>query len=397
MVSNNTGEGGRRWIILVVIYICSLAFAIALLSVPPILSLIIAEFQLSHAQGGLLMSFFALPGIVISIPVGILADRYNQKVIGLISLILMIAGAVLFASSNSWFMLSLGRVISGIGAITLLIVAPQLLTQWFIKHELGVAMGIYSTGVPLGTILSFNFLSLLAENLGWRASIWISAGLSLVALILFAWFFTPMPRGDQKSSLSSESLSQSIRLSGISIWLVGIAWMLFNAAINSVFTFTPDLLNAAGFSLASAGFLSSLVMWPALVLCPAVGFIIDRIGHKRIIIATGGIALAIFFPLIPSAIGWILTLMLLIGIAEAVIPAPIFTLTSEVVSPERLGLAFGILSTCLSLGTIVGPATAGLLKDVTGTYQASYVLVSGFAFFILLIMILLKPKNTSQS
>ncbi len=397
MVSSKIGGGGRRWIILGVIYICTLAFAITLQSIPPILSLLMAEFQLSHAQGGLLMSFFALPGIVISIPVGMLADRYNQKVMGLVSLILMITGAVLFASSNSLFMLGLGRVISGVGAITLLIVAPQMLTHWFIKHKIGIAMGIFNTGVPLGTILSFNFLSLLAENLGWRASIWLSAGLSLVALILFAWLFTPAPSGDRKSSLSSESLSQSIRLSGIPIWLVGIIWMLFNAAMISVFTFTPDLLNAAGFSLASAGFLTSLVMWPGLVLSPAIGLIIDRIGHKRTIIATGGIALAIFLPLIPSAIGWMLILMLLIGIAQALIPAPTFALPSEIVSPERLGLAFGILSIGLSLGMMAGPAAAGLLKDITGSYQASYSLASGFALLIPVIMILLKPNNTSQS
>ena len=397
MVSSKIGEGGRRWIILGLVYICTLAFAITMQSIPPILSLLMAEFQLSHAQGGLLMSFFALPGIIISIPVGMLADRYNQKVIGLVSLILMIIGSALFASSNSLFMLGLGRVISGVGAITLLIVAPQMLTHWFANHKIGIAMGVFNTGVPLGTILSFNFLSLLAENLGWRVSIWLSAGLSLVALILFAWLFTPAPSSERKSSLSSESLSQSVRSSGIRIWLVGITWMLFNAAMISVFTFTPDLLNAAGFSLASAGFLTSLVMWPGLVLSPAIGFIIDRIGHKRTIIAAGGIALAIFLPLIPSAIGWVLILMLLIGIAQAMIPAPIFALPSEIVSPERLGLAFGILSVCLSLGMIAGPAAAGFLKDIVGSYQASYSLASGFALLIPVIMILLKPHNTSQS
>jgi len=396
MVSSKTGEGKRRWIILGVIYSCTLAFAITMQSIPPILSLLMAEFQLSHAQGGLLMSFFALPGIVISIPVGMLADRYNQKVIGLISLILIITGAVLLASSSSLFMLILGRVISGVGAITIFIVAPQMLTHWFIKREIGIAMGIFNTGVPLGTILSFNFLSLLAENLGWRASIWLSAGLPLLALILFVWLFTPAPRGDVKSSLPSESLPQSIRASGIPIWLVGITWMLFNAAMISLFTFTPDLLNAAGFSLASAGFLTSLAMLPGLALSPAIGLIIDRIGHKRTIIAASGIALAIFLPLIPSATGWMLILMLLIGIAQGMIPAPVFALPSEIVRPERLGLAFGILSICLSLGMLAGPAAAGLLKDIVGSYQASYSLSAGFALLIPMIMVLLKLKSTSQ-
>jgi MFS family permease len=163
-----------------------LSLAITLQSVPPVLSLILTELQLSHAQGGLLMSLFALPGIVISIPVGILADRYSQKIIGLASLSLMLIGVAVFASGDSMAILGLGRVISGIGAMTLGVVVPQLLAQWFMGREMGTAMGIFSTAMPVGTILSLNFLSLAAGNLGWRASIWISAGLPLLTLIVFA-------------------------------------------------------------------------------------------------------------------------------------------------------------------------------------------------------------------
>jgi hypothetical protein len=58
-------EAKRRWVILGLATLCGLAFAITMQSVPPILSLVMAEFKLSYAQGGLLMSPFALPGIVI--------------------------------------------------------------------------------------------------------------------------------------------------------------------------------------------------------------------------------------------------------------------------------------------------------------------------------------------
>ena len=173
--------------------------------------------------------------------------------------------------------------------------------------------------------------------------------------------------------------------------------MLFNAAIISFFTFTPDLLNAAGFSVSSAGFLTSIVMWPALVFSPIIGYIIDKFDHKRAIIALGGLALAILIVWIPTAMNWILGLMLLIGVAQALVPAPIFALPPEVTSPERLGLGFGIISVCLSLGMVVGPAVVGLLKDVTGSYQASYALMSGFALLIVLVMFLLSRTQSQIS
>jgi predicted MFS family arabinose efflux permease len=394
-VDNTTAaiEAKRRWVILGVAYLCSLAFAITMQSVPPILSLVMAEFKLSYAQGGLLMSFFALPGIVISIPAGMLADRYGQKTIGIISFAFVIAGTAIFASGSSLTMLALGRVVSGVGAITLVVLAPQLLAQWFAGREMGIAMGVLNTAMSLGTILSLNFLSMLGENLGWRASAWLSAAVPLIALVIFIFLFASAPGTSQRIRSKGESFLQGIRLTGISIWIIGIAWMLFNAAVISLFTFTPDFLQGSGLSIASAGLVTSAVMWPALLLSPIVGYVIDKIDRKRSIIAIGGLALSILIVMIPTATSWILALMLLVGVAQTLVPAPIFALPTEVTSPERSGLGFGIISTCLNLGIVAGPVAVGVIRDVTGSYQASYALMAGFAFLIILAMISLRWRQ----
>jgi len=57
---------GYRWKILVMIYACMLSFAMVFQSIPPLLTLIRQEFNIGHAQAGLLMSLFALPGIFIA-------------------------------------------------------------------------------------------------------------------------------------------------------------------------------------------------------------------------------------------------------------------------------------------------------------------------------------------
>jgi MFS family permease len=383
----------RRWGILGVAYLCILTFAIAMQSVPPVLSLVIADFKLSYAQGGLLMSLFALPGIALSIPAGMLADRYGQKTIGIISFVFVVAGTAIFALGNSFAVLALGRVVSGIGAMTLLVLSPQLLAQWFARREMGIAMGVFNTAMPLGTILSLNFLSMLGENLGWRASSWLSVAVPLIALVVFIFFYASAPGTSQVTRPKGENFLQSIRLAGISIWIVGIAWMLFNAAVISMFTFTPDFLHGSGLSIASAGFVTSAVMWPTLLLSTLVGYMIDRIDRKRSIIAVGGLAVAILIVIIPIATGWILALMLLIGVAQALVPAPTYALSPEVTSPERLGLGFGIVNTCLTLGLVAGPLAVGVVTDVTGSYQASYALMAGFAFLIIPTMISLRWRQ----
>jgi nitrate/nitrite transporter NarK len=93
--------------------------------------------------------------------------------------------------------------------------------------------------------------------------------------------------------------------------------------------------------------------------------------------------------LVPSSTGWLLGLILLIGVAQTLVPAPIFALPPEVTSTERLGLGFGIVSTCLNLGIVVDPATVGLIRDVTGSYQSSYMLMAGLALLITVAMLIL--------
>jgi MFS family permease len=386
-------EAKRRWVILVVAYLCGLAFAVTMQSVPPILSLIMAEFKLTYAQGGLLMSLFALPGIAISIPAGMLADRYGQKTIGIICFALMIAGTAIFALGNSLPVLALGRVVAGAGALTFMVLAPQLLAQWFAGREIGTAMGIFNTAMPLGAILSLNFLSLLGEHLGWRTSAWVSVAMPLIAMLVFIFLFTPAPSTGQITWPKGESFFKSIRLTGISIWIVGIAWLLFNAAVMSMLTFTPEFLQGSGLTIASAGFITSAVMWPVILLSPVVGYVVDKIDRKRAIITIGGVALAIFIVIIPTSTSWILALMVLAGVAATLASAPIFALPPEVTRPERLGLSFGIISTCLCLGIVAGPVAVGAIRDVTGSYQASYALMAGFAFLIILAMITLRWRQ----
>jgi predicted MFS family arabinose efflux permease len=343
------------------------------------------------------MSFFALPGVIVCIPAGILADRFSQKKIGLISLVLLITGSAMFASGANFPVLALGRAISGIGSLTLVVIGPQLVVQWFTGHRLGTAMGILNTAFPIGTVLSLNILSIISSSWGWHTSIWISAGVSLVALVMFAWLYAPAPRVGRQPSLPSEGFFHSIQQAGTAIWLVAAAWMLYNASLISLHTFTPDLLRASGFSLASAGFVTSLVMFPAMILNPLVGYMVDKIGHKRVIISSGALAFAVLVVFVPWAGGLIPELMVFIGLAWILAPAPIFILAADAVSSKRLGLGYGILSACQNIGVLIGPAITGLLRDITGSYHASYAMMSGFVFMVIPTLYFLKYTSKRLS
>lgn len=352
-----------------------LSFAMVFQSIPPLLTLFRQEFGISHAQAGLLMSLFALPGIFVALPGGVISDRFGMKKTGVTSLVLMIAGTLIVGTSNASLQAYVGRTVSGIGGLTLAIVLPQLVSKWFLGKELGVGMGVFNTAMPLGTILSLNVFSVIGNGLGWQVPIFLTTTASIFALLLFLWLYK---KPTEKSENAKRSISGDITKLGSSIWLVGFSWMWFNAAFISFLTFSHDFFVAKGYEIGSAGFMSSIVMMGSLFLSPLIGYFVYKFGREEIFIGLGGVILAVLIFFIPAS-SHILLLLVLIGTFAGLVPASIFSLPSKIVKPKNLGLAFGIITACSNIGVLAGPFLAGLARDFTGEYAFSFYLLSLFA------------------
>jgi len=174
-----------RWNILGLATFCTLTFGVVFQSIPPIIGILVDVFHISYAQAGALMGLFTLPAIFLSLPGGILVDRFGSRRVGGASLLIMTLGTAIVAFGNNYWIIGFGRLVAGVGAAVLLVVAPKVITSWFYDREIGLSMGIFNIAMPLGTILSLNFLGVIAHRFNWRASIWTSFAVSVTALTLF--------------------------------------------------------------------------------------------------------------------------------------------------------------------------------------------------------------------
>ncbi len=384
-----------RWVILILSYLCMLVFAFTLQSLPPILTLIIEELKLTHAEAGLLMSLFSLPAIFLAILAGLLSDRWGPFKTGVISLVLVITATLLFAVSDTFLYAGLGRVIAGIGAVTISIIAAQMLSQWFRGRQIGTAMGIYNTAMPVGTIICFTTFGRLGESLGWRMPIFITALIGVVGLIAFLLLYKPAPNPPQKIDFDKEEkvtgLFSGLPKVGVLIWLVAFCWMWFNAATISFSTFAPDFFMSKGYSIGFAGFLASLVMWGALGLSPVIGYLVDKVNNNDVFIGVGGVIMATAIYLVTRSTDFLFP-MVVMAVAVAFIPAPVFSFPSKILQPENLGLGFGILSTVSGVGMFFGPYMTGLVRDKTGSYEISFIFLSILALLVTLTAIILRIK-----
>jgi MFS family permease len=371
-----------RWVILGIVYQSILAFTLIFQSIPPILPLILSELHLTYAQSGLLMSLFALPGIFVSLLGGFLTDRYGMKTLGKVCFLLMLGGTLLVGWGVSLQVLGLGRMIAGIGGLTLSVFLPKLLSQWFKDRELGFAMGIYNTGVPLGSIICFGLFGKTGNLWGWRVPILLTGIYLFITFILFLTLYR-LPPSHGKAEDKPLHLYKSLKEMGWPIWWVGFSWLWFNAAFVSFATFAPNLFLQKGYTIEQSGFLIGIPLLGSLFFSAPIGYLVDRFKHQEWLIGMGAIALTVLALSFNFSSSFLL-LVILMGISSAMIPAPIYSLPPEILKPGNLGLGFGVLSTCSSIGLFVAPYLVGKAKDLTGSYSWSFSLISLFSFLILI-------------
>ncbi len=384
--SNRTvahSDAGYRWVILGIVYLSLLSGAIVFQSIPPILSLLIPDLGLSHTDAGLLMSLFALVAVFLSIPVGLLGDRYGAKNLIASCLALTVAGTLIVAAAGNFPVLAVGRLIAGAGAMSLFVAGSQLVSERFAGRELGIASGIYTTALPVGTIVSLNTVGAAAGSIGWRASLLAGAALSAVALMAFLALHRSAPvSGSRHGRDRQRSPFSDLSHLGLPIWLLGATMMLFTAATISFITFGPDYFVARGYGIQVAGFLAGFLMLLAPPISPLTGYILDRVGREEVIIGMGGLLIAAGIFAISSFAFSPIAFLAVISLGNAIIPAPIYALPPRVLKPQFLGLGFGIVSTGTNLGIVMGPYVTGFARDATGSYQLSFSLMALFAVLV---------------
>lgn len=368
---------GWRWRMLALTWFCIIAYAVTYQCVPPVLGMLVRSLKISHAQAGGLMSLFVLPGIFLAIPGGVLVDRLGARGVGAAALVLMILGTAVSVQGQAYGVVATGRLVAGLGATVLTIISAGVTTAWFEGRELGLAMGLLNTAMPLGTIISLRFLGGVGERWGWQGALWTSMGVCLAALVLFFFAYREPGPGERRKERGVPRRS-GIRGAGTGIWWVSIAWALFNAGLLSFFTYAPDYFVGQGLDLSRAGLWAGYPMWGSLVIAPVVGVMIDRIGGKRQLVMVGCAAGALLLYLIPLMPRQGAALALALGVFVALVSPAIFSLPADVVPSSRLGLGFGVLNSVFGIGAMLGPFAVGVMRDASGGYRGGFVLMALF-------------------
>ncbi|MHB8106415.1 MAG: MFS transporter [Candidatus Cryosericum sp.] len=361
----------RKLWYLVAGYALTVAFALALQFLPPVIPIMKTSLGMTDGQAGALMSSLALFGIAVSPLVGYLADRWGGRTVGLLGLVCLIGAEAWFALSTSYASLLMARLAMGIGASTLSILGAQIVSENFAgTRYLGAAMGTMNTAVPTGILISQLAFSRLAAARGWQAPVWACLVFTCVVTVAcFLFYRDPLPRRDE----TPVSLIAGLRRLNSQVWMLGLVWMFWEAGTMILLTFCNDLLVGRGMSPQMAGTMAGILMLFPIIASTYMGHVLDRRRWQARGAALACLMFAVCVILLGITSGSVLPLFLGISFTFALAPMGVFALAPHLMHGRESGLGYGVLAGMLNVGVLFGPAVGGIVRDATGSYLASFI------------------------
>jgi MFS family permease len=366
------------WVILAVVYFAGVVVPFNLFKVPPIMPVLMQNFQLDLTEAGLLMSIIAMIGLVLALPTGIVLQRIGPKTTLLIALGLMALGSGLGALSTSFAPLLASRVVEGLGMGLMGVTAPAIIAMWFPLDRQGTPMGIWATWIPVGSVIVYNLSPVMVSRLGWQASWWLGAGFAVVMMLFTGWLVTHSPLQGPASGQRRAMPKLTQVLANGSIWLLALEFACMNLAMSALSTYYPTFLNEErGYPLGQAAFISSIATLVVLFSSPAAGWLSDRIGSRRLVLSLPflGVAFLFIFPFQVTG-GQIAALMVAQGVLLGAIPSLTFAAAPEVMrKPEWAGLGLAVVLLGQNAGQLLGPIFFSEMVGKLGWAASGYLLI----------------------
>jgi MFS family permease len=188
------------------------------------------ELGLSAGDLGLLTSVYFLTFAAAQIPIGMMLDRYGPKRVQGTLMVVAALGSALFAASESFSILLLGRALIGLGVAAALTAGIQALVLWFPKEKVPLLNGLMVMLGALGAVTATWPAEFLVTSIGWREVFGVLAALTAVCAII-VHFVVPetAPTPNKATSIGLKKVytdPRFWRLAPLSASCIGTAWAL---------------------------------------------------------------------------------------------------------------------------------------------------------------------------
>ena len=353
-------------------------------ALPPILPLLVADFDVTYGQAGALLTVFYVMYSVFQLPAGALADRVGKKPVLGAGMVVLAAGVFVAGLAPDYPTLVAAQALAGIGGSTYHPTGMSLISDVETGVTEGKAMGIHGLGGVAGTALAPAVIGSLAVLFDWRVALMAGAGVGVAYAAVFVLAF---PDDHSENDAEQATADGGPTRSGLAgrlheavnvplAWWVGVLFLanfLISLEIGAVRTFATSYLFArTGGSTAVSNAVFFVMLAGGGVASLGAGHLADRVDRRALglgVLALSAVALTAT-SLVPAAPLVLTAWFFVLGVVlYAAFPA-MNAITSAYADREFSGSLFGVMLTAGALGGAAGPLLFGVAAERLGMAMA---------------------------
>ncbi|MAO68861.1 MULTISPECIES: MFS transporter [Idiomarina] len=354
-----------------------------------------ADFNLTDTQLGLLMATPVLTGSISRMFLGIWTDQYGGRKVFSILMLLTAACVYLLTFANSYIMLLIAALGVGLAGGSF-IVGVTYTAAWFndVKEKQGTALGIFGAGNVGSAVTNFGAPFLLIA-LGWQGTAQIYATVLAIAGVVFLFLAKDDPLKETRQELQQKGFWEQLSpLGDLRVWRFSLYYFFVFGAFVALALWLPHyLIGVYELDIKTAGMIAALYTVPASLFRILGGWMSDKYGARRVMYwtfiasvictfllsypsteyAVKGVNQTYNFHFEITLLGFVF-LTFALGFFMSLGKAAVFK-HIPVYYPKSVGAVGGVVGMIGGLGGFLLPLTFGMLNDVIGVWQSSFMLL----------------------
>jgi len=361
-----------------------------------LIPVIIQEFQLSPLEASLVVTIPCLVQLLMNIPSGLLADRFNTQYLLFASMLVEGVSAIIVSQTSNFWTLVIAVSFVKISSPLYHISGLSQISRLAKPEQINRSMGFHNAFGSLGSAIGVVSLAVFMLTLGWRWTylFWAVPILIWGCIILMSSQLKTkrFEKTETKSKLGQRRLS-FILSSGLLFFLIAIAVREVGGTGSSTFM-TTYFVKTRNLSESTASLIFGLGPFMGIVGSLSGGYLGERIGAKKALnYAIIGCAISLFILSLASQLYFLALIYILYSFFNNAVWSPINSLVADMTPITERGLSFSVYFFTEGLiGSIAPTLAAGVieLSDVWFVFPFSIV------FFVTCLVILQFLPNHKQ-